>query len=115
MDRLCLNTYEELYMVSLSEILYIQADDHYCQVRYVSGVTFMLPYGLGQVEEMIRRAAKGSHLVRLGRRYIVNTDRILYVSTAKQSLVLVDSMGAKHDLRVSKPILRGLIDGAAER
>lgn len=108
-EKLNLVSCDEIYQVNPSEILYIKAEDHYCQATYRSGLSFMLPYGLGQLDETF--AANGiSFLKRFGRRYIVNLNHIVYASTIKQLLVLGDTLGKRHCLKVSKPVLREFID-----
>lgn len=111
MDKLYLSSYDECYIVDLDEILYIMADDHYCKVTYLSGANIMLPYGLGKIEEYItRHHDTTSNLQRMGRKYIININYMLHISTTKQTLILSDKIGNKHSLRIAKPILRELID-----
>ena len=110
-EKLNLGSYDEIYLINPHEILYIQAEDHYSQVVYYSGLSFMLPHGLGQLDEVFKRNG-ADFLKRFGRRFIVNTNHIVYASTLKQILVLGDATGKRHNLKISKPVLREFIDGS---
>lgn len=106
-----LSTHDELYVIDLDEVLYFQADDHYSNVYYASGANFMVPFGLSKVEAAIGEVPEASmHMLRLGRKYIVNTNRIFRISTIKSMLYLADNHGSHTVLQVPKPVLRGLIE-----
>lgn len=108
--RLCLNVYGEMYMIDLERVMYLQADDHYTHVYYSSGAHFMVPFGLSKVEAAISdHLPADSFLIRLGRRYIVNTRRIFHINCVKQVLQLSDDHGSNHSLTLPKPILHGLM------
>ena len=108
--NLCLSAHDELYIIDLAQVLYMQADDHYTNIYYASGTNFLVPYGLGQVEDAIREnSCEASFLIRLGRKYIVNLNRIFRISTIRDMLYLSDSHGNHVGLHVSKPVLRSLI------
>ena len=110
-DTLCLGAYDELYLIDLDLLLYFQADDHYTNVHYANGTHFVIPFGLSKVEDFITHMPSPSkHLMRLGRKYIVNTHRIFRVSTVKELIFLTDNQGKNVQLHISKPVLRGLID-----
>ena len=110
-SNLCLSAHDELYIVHLDRVLYMQAEDHYTHVYYTSGTTFMVPYGLGQVEEAVRQNdGQGNTLLRLGRKYIINTSRIFRISTIRDTLYLSDDHGNHVALHIAKPILRSLIN-----
>lgn len=110
-EKVSLGSYDELYLVDPKDILYIKAEDHYCQVTYFSGLSFMLPHGLGQLDEAFMNRGV-DFLKRFGRRFIVNTNYIVYASTIKQLLVLGDATGKRHSLKISKPVLREFIDNS---
>lgn len=109
-EKVNFGSYDEIYLVDPKEILYIKAEDHYCQVTYYSGLSFMLPHGLGQLEETFINNYGIDFLKRFGRKYIININYIVYASTIKQLLVLGDASGKRHSLRISKPVLREFID-----
>lgn len=114
-DVLCLGAYDELYRIDLSQLLYFQADDHYTNVYYGNGTRFVIPFGLARVEDLIMQMPEASqYLLRLGRKYIVNSNRIFRVSTVKEQIFLFDDQGKNIQLHVSKPVLRNLIDTLKE-
>lgn len=108
---LCLSAHDELYRIDLDQVLYMQADDHYTEVYYASGIHFMVPFGLVRIEAQINvmPEARISHR-RLGRKFIVNTKRIFRINTTKELLYLNDDAGNALSLHVSKPVLRSLMD-----
>lgn len=113
MTPFCFKNFDEVYVLNIDEVVYIKADDHYSEVVYANGLTFMLPYGIGKIEEALAGNTDVTYrLVRFGRKYIVNLDRILCISSSKQNVVLTDDKGNKHTLRISKVVLRNYIDEA---
>ena len=108
---LCLSAHDELYIIDLSRVLYLQADDHYTHIYYTADTHFMVPFGLGAVEDQIAAFPDAkSSLIRLGRKYIVNIRNIFRISTIKESIYLADSQGGTVDLHIAKPVLRSLMD-----
>src|SRR5574344_1550343 len=109
--KLCLSIYGELYMIDLEMVMYLQADDHYTVAYYTSGTHFMIPFGLSKVEAAIAEKLDGdNYLIRLSRKYIVNTRCIYHVNAVKQEIQLADRFGNSHSLHFPKPVLRKLID-----
>lgn len=107
---LCLSVYGEMYVIDPAKVIYLQADDHYTHVYYTSGTHFMVPFGLSKVEAAISaNLTEDKFLVRLGRKYIVNTRRIFHINTVKQIVRLTDDHGANHALHLPKPVLHGLM------
>jgi hypothetical protein len=106
-----LNTYNELYVIDCDVVMYLQADDHYTIVNYLSGAHFMVPFGLSVLEDSIQECCSNDKfLVRLGRKYIINIRAIFHINTVKQVVLLSDAHGNNHSLHLPKPILRSLID-----
>lgn len=113
MAVLNLRVYDGLFVVDLDQVLYFEADDHYCQVCYFSGFTFMLPFGLSAIEHQLLTktdVATQERLQRLGRKYIVNRERIHQVSTIKQTVTFVDAHGNKISIKISKQVMRDFLD-----
>lgn len=113
MDKIYLGSYDEIYMVDPESILYIKAEDHYCQIVYHSGLSLMVPYGLGHMENIFTGESY-TFLRRFGRSYIINVKYILYISTVKQIIMLGDNLGNKHNLKTSKQVLRDYINELQE-
>ncbi|MBR2239075.1 MAG: LytTR family transcriptional regulator [Prevotella sp.] len=110
-NRLCLVAHDEMFIIDLQKVLYFEADDHYAHVYYASGTHFMVPYGLAKIETAL--AQKGSEaeaLQRMGRKYIVNTNRIFRVNTITENVSLADDQGGNIFLHIPKTVLRALLD-----
>ena len=105
------SVYGELYVVDLDSTLYFEADDHYTHIHYASGTHFMIPFGMAKVEAAVaERLGPGAFIVRLSRKYMVNTRRIFHINTIKQVAVLTDDHGSNLTLHRPKHVLRTLID-----
>ena len=71
----------------------------------------VMPFSLGKVEAAIAQHTGGdTPLLRLGRTFIVNTDRIHHVNVLKQSVLLADDHGNVHSLHLSRQVLQALME-----
>lgn len=110
MMRIVLSSYNEMYVIHCDSVLYMQADDHYTHVTYISGAHFMMPFSLSKVEQHIHALDTDERfLVRVGRKYIINLHHVFHVNTVKQIVLLADANGKHHSLTLPKQILRNLI------
>ena len=110
MMRIVLSSYNEMYVIHCDSVLYMQADDHYTHVTYISGAHFMMPFSLSKVEQYICALDTDERfLVRVGRKYIINLHHVFHVNTVKQIVLLADANGKNHSLTLPKQILRNLI------
>lgn len=69
----------------------------------------MLPVGLSQVEQLIGKESEEGHpiFIRIGKRFIVNTDMIVQVNISSQRLVLSDfDHPGNFSLPISKDALK---------
>ena len=69
----------------------------------------MLPVGLSQVEQLIGKESEEEHpvFIRIGKRFIVNTDMIIQVNISRQRLVLSDfDHPGNFSLPISKEALK---------
>lgn len=99
-----------MYIIDMELVMYMQADDHYTHVYYSSGTHFMVPFGLSKVEEAIAGILQEDRfMMRLGRKYIVNTRRIFHINSIKQLLQLADDHGTNCQLHLPKPYLHALM------
>lgn len=106
---ICLSGRDELYLVNLDLVLYMQADDHYTHIYYTTNHHFLVPYGLSAIEQLISdRKDDIIPLMRMGRKYIINLQCVHYVSIIKGNVSLADMHGGVVVLHISKPILRNL-------
>ena len=109
-QQLCLMAHDEVYVIDLSQVLYMQADDHYAHIHYASGGHMMVPYGLSKIEQALAESyLEAASLRRLGRKYIVNLRRICRINTMKEQLFLSDNTAGTVCLHIPKNILRDLI------
>ena len=105
--KLILKGHDEIYLIDLDQVLYFLADDHYAHVYYANGYHCMVPYGLSKIENCLQEMeADTSFLMRLSRKYIINTNHLQRVSTVKELIVLLDNAGNAVTLHVSKAALR---------
>ena len=110
-NSLCLSSHDELYMIDLNKVLYFQADDHYTNVYYTSGVHFLVPFGLVKIETQVASQPQARQfLLRLGRKYMVNTSRIFRINTTKELLYLTCDDSNIVSLHIPKAVLRLLIE-----
>ena len=108
---LCLSAHDELYIINLEKVIYMQADDHYTHIYYSSTTHFMVPYGLGDIKSRLMNLPHAkSQFIRLGRKYIINLKLIFRISTIKETLSLTDTHNGTIEIHVSKPVLRSLIE-----
>ena len=108
---LCLSAHDELYIIDLKKVIYMQADDHYTHVFYSSTTHFMVPYGLGDIESRLMNVPRAkSQFIRLGRKYIIHLNLVFRISTIKETLSLADGLNGTIEIHVSKPVLRSLIE-----
>ena len=114
--KLHFSVYGELYVIDLDNTLYFEADDHYTHVHYSSGTHFMIPFGMAKVEAAVAgKLGEDGFIVRLSRKYMVNTRRIFHINTIKQVAVLTDDHGANLTLHLPKHVLRALIDSLNDK
>ena len=108
---LCLSAHDELYIIDLKKVIYMQADDHYTHIYYSSTTHFMVPYGLGDIESRLMNIPRAkTQFIRLGRKFIINLTLIFRISTIKETVSLTDGNNGTVEIHVSKPVLRSLIE-----
>lgn len=101
----------ELYVIDCEKVLYLQADDHYTHVFYISGTHFMIPFGLSKVtERILAQYPDGCFLHRVGRTFVINTRMIFHINTVKQVVMLSDAHGENHSIHLPKQTLRSLME-----
>ncbi len=111
MAQLFFSVYGELFSIDLSDVMYFQADDHYTHVYLLSGLHFMIPFGLSKVEANIAATVTTDRYHhRMGRKYIFNMKSIFHVNVIKQVVQLADNHGAITNITLPKSVLRQIID-----
>lgn len=110
-NRIVLSLHNEMFVVTCDNVLYMQADDHYTHIVYISGAQFMVPFGLSELERRITEVTAGEpFLVRMGRKFIINMRHVFHVNTVRQVAVLSDANGKNYSISLPKPVLRGIIE-----
>ncbi|MGM9864366.1 MAG: LytTR family transcriptional regulator DNA-binding domain-containing protein [Lepagella sp.] len=109
MNRLCLNSRDELIVIRLDQVAYLESNGNYSNVVMIGGTKIMLTFGLGKMEQFITNSFRDtgrSYFVRLGRKFIINQKYLFQISVPRQRLVLSDMAGHSYTLSVSKTLLR---------
>lgn len=109
MNKLTLNTRDELLVIDLERVAYLQADGNYTHVHYMAGERLTVSLGLAKMEALLAGtfpARTRSPFFRLGRSLIVNQRYLQNISLPRQKLVLADGNGHRHELTVHKAVLR---------
>lgn len=107
--KLTLNTRDELLVIDLEMVAYMQADGNYTQIQYLAGDRFVVSLGLTKMAELIAAtfpAGSSSPFYRLGRSLIVNQHYLQNISLPRQKLVLSDGKGHRHELTLHKAVLK---------
>lgn len=109
MFKLCLTSRDDLLIIDLEKIAFLQANGNYTHLNYIAGDTNLLTVGLSKIEEYIRRSWPAdiqSPFVRLGRSLIINQKFLCGISVLKQKITLSDNEGHSYTLNVPKPLLK---------
>lgn len=110
-DILIFNTRDELTRIRLTRVMYFEADANYTNVIFANGARATLLVSLTRLEELIGQVLleRRSIMVRIGKRYIVNSAFIFQINVLRQRLVLSDLVSAKIEtLSISKEALKKL-------
>lgn len=109
MYKLCLNSRDDLLIIDLEKIVFIQANGNYTHLRYISGTGHLVTLGLSKVEEYLRKSWPKdipSPFVRLGRSHIINQRFLTEISLLKQKITLSDNEGHTYTLSAPKSLLK---------
>lgn len=113
MLKLCVNSRDELFVIDLDKVAYIQASGNYSRIVYIGGMQLMITLGLSKIEEMIKMTVpkdRRSSFVRLGRSLMVNQAFLSHINVLKQRLTLCDNQEHQHMLEVPKTLLKAYKD-----
>ena len=109
MNRLCLNSRDEMIVSRLDQIAYLESNGNYSNVVMISGMKIMLTFGLGKMEQFITNSFRDkgrSYFVRLGRKLIINQMYLFQISIPLPRLVLSDMAGHNFSLSVPNTLLK---------
>ncbi len=107
---LTISNSNELRRIQARHILYISADQNYCNFHLVNGVSFQWTIQLGQLEEKIAEQFAGTDaiFIRIGRSHILNMRYVYHIHTATQTLELKDNNANTYMLSLSQDTLKKL-------
>ena len=111
------NTRDELLDVPLHEVVYFEAEGNWTLIYFANGIQSQVLASLSAIEvligESIKRQNNQPHLqfIRIGRRCIINMDKLHHIDLQKHKLELTDfRFEITHELSISKEALRKLKD-----
>lgn len=110
---MCINSRDELFVLDLDKVAYIQASGNYSRIVYIGGMQMMITLGLSKLEGMIKMIApkdRRSPFVRLGRSLLVNQTYLTHINVLKQRLTLSDNQEHSYVLDVPKALLKAYKD-----
>ena len=113
MLKLCINSRDELFVLDLDKVAYIQASGNYSRIVYIGGIQMMITLGLSKLEGMIKMIVpkdRRSPVVRLGRSLLVNQTYLTHINVLKQRLTLSDNQEHSYVLDVPKALLKAYKD-----
>lgn len=99
---------DEMFGVALGDTLYFKAEGHYTNVFFYKDCKLLLPFGLSQVDDELRKLTYGARFVKIGRSHIVNLSRVVHASVTKECFTLIDKNGAFVTVVVSKNAIKQL-------
>ena len=109
MNKLCLNSRDDVLIIELTQVAFFQANGNYTTVYYIGGQKQMLGLGLTKLEGFLSKAYPKdvpSSFIRMGRSLIINQTYLYSINTLKQRLTLSDYQGHIYSLCVPKQILK---------
>ena len=110
---MCINSRDELFVLDLDKVAYIQASGNYSRIVYIGGMQMMITLGLSKLEgtiKMIVPKDRRSPFVRLGRSLLVNQTYLTHINVLKQRLTLSDNQEHSYVLDVPKALLKAYKD-----
>ena len=110
---MCINSRDELFVLDLDKVAYIQASGNYSRIVYIGGMQMMITLGLSKLGGMIKMIVpkdRRSPFVRLGRSLLVNQTYLTHINVLKQRLTLSDNQEHSYVLDVPKALLKAYKD-----
>lgn len=109
--KLIFNTRDELTLIKIDCIAYLEADGNYTNVHFINGVKTTLLASLSTLETLIaeRFPEKKNMFIRLGKKYIINSTQIFQISVPRQRLILTNlNSTTVYTIPVAKEALKNL-------
>lgn len=108
-SKFIVNTRDELSVIDLDRVAYLQACGNYTKLFYASGLEALISVGLSKFEALISAATptgEKSSFYRLGRSLIINQHYMYHINVLHQRLILMGDGKNTFTLEVPKPILK---------
>ena len=101
-------TRDELLRMNLQKVVYFEADSNYTNVYTVNNMKAVIGMNLGNTQEMLKHQTPENMPVfmRIGKKYIVNTEYVCQIHIKKQKLVLSDFEHFASSLPASREALK---------
>ena len=91
MLKICLESRDEIRIINLQQVIYLQVNHNYTDFRYANGRTKSELINLSALEEQIADTASrlgvANPFVRVGRNLLVNTSHIEVINLKRQGIV----------------------------
>lgn len=105
-----LNSRDEFHKLNTSKIVYFEADGNYTNIITINKLKCVASTNLSGMQKLLSNSLRerASIFVRIGKKYIVNSNYICRISISKQILVLSDCENFAFAINISKEALRKL-------
>lgn len=102
--KIAVHVRDSVYMINLSEVLYIEADGNYCKIATQQHDTYMVTRMLKEFEEYL---GPQSSFIRISKSAIVNLDFIIKYSKGEPCIL---TMANQHTFEVSRRKKQDILD-----
>jgi DNA-binding LytR/AlgR family response regulator len=108
---LLIHTATEAYSFNPTQVVSIEADGNYSNVRLTDGNEYLVSFQLGQVESILREqlAHTDYTFVRVGKSLIINLSEVRHINVTRQTLEMNSIGGEKLIFTASREALKKLM------
>ena len=106
MKKLCLTSRDELIIIDLTEVVYMQANGNYTHIVYAEGLKITVSLGISKLESLIPADKNIGPFVKMGRSLIINQNYLLNINSLKQKVTLIGKGKNVFNLSVPKALLK---------
>ncbi|MBR2358971.1 MAG: LytTR family transcriptional regulator [Bacteroidaceae bacterium] len=108
---LLIHTATEAYCFNPTQVISIEADGNYSNVRLADGNEYLVSYQLGQIESILREQLAHTEytFVRVGKSLIINLNEVRHINVTRQSLEMNSIEGDKLIFSASREALKKLM------
>lgn len=105
-----LNTRDEFMRVDISKIVYFESDGNYTKFIMVNKLQCVVAMNLSHMQETLNNSLKENAIgfIRVGKKYIINSQYIFKFSPSRQMMLLSDGATFAYKLGISKVALKQL-------